>query len=115
MSDILLRRRFEEWKLRASWADWNWRRRLGVGVFFGLAVLVGGVAFAGAFWTSWCGIWGGQCTPEEERAIRRLSMLFWASYLSVDVGCAVVFLLRRRVFWAVATVLGLIGFLDVWM
>ena len=115
MSHILLRRRFEEWKFRAPWADWNWRRRLGLGVFFGLAVLVGGVAFAGAFWTSWCGIWGGQCTPDEERAIRGLSLLFWASYLAVVVGCAVMFLLRRRVFWGVATVLGLIGFLDVWV
>ena len=115
MSDLLLRRRFEEWKVGAPWADWNRRRRLGVGLLFGLAVLVGGVAFAGAFWTSWCGISGGQCAPEEDRAIRVLSMVFWASYLAAVAGCALMFLLRRRVFWAVATVVGLIGFLDVWL
>ena len=42
-----------------------------------------------------------------------LSTIVWASYLVIVASFAVLFLLRRRVFWLVATVLGLFGFLDV--
>lgn len=113
MTESSLRSRFDVWQTGAPWPEWNRRRRLAVALLFCLPILVGGLALLGALGTSFCGVWGGQCTPEEEQEIRVLSTIFWASYFVIVVSFAALFVLRRRVFWLVATVLGLFGFLDV--
>ena len=113
MTERSLRSRFDVWQIGAPWGEWSPRRRVAVALLFCLPVLVGGFAVLGALDTSFCGVWGGQCTPEEEQEIRVLSTIFWASYVVIVGSFAVLFLLRRRVFWMVATVLGLLGFLDV--
>jgi hypothetical protein len=113
MTTASLKSSFDEWQVDAPWADWNGRRRLAVALLIGLPFLVGGLALIGSLGTSLCAVWGGQCTPEEEQEIRTLSTVVWVNYFVIIASFTLLFLLRRRVFWLVAAVLGLIGFLDV--
>jgi hypothetical protein len=113
MATASLKSSFNEWQVGAPWADWTGRRRLAVALLIGLPLLVGGLALVRSLGTSLCAVWGGQCTPEEEQEIRTLSTVVWVNYFVIIASFALLFLLRRRIFWLVAVILGLIGFLDV--
>jgi hypothetical protein len=107
-----LRSQFDGWRIEAPWAEWTRRRRVMVALLFVVPILVGGLAFLGAFSLSWCGVWGGECTPEEEHGIAVLSTVVLVNYVVVLAGLVAMFVLRRRVFWLVAAVLGVIGLVD---
>ena len=113
MSTMPVRSRFESWRSEAPWAVWDGRRRLAVALLFTLPFLIGGAALVASLAVGLCGLGEGPCTAEEEQQIAVLSTVVWASYCVVVAGAGLLFLLRRRLFWLVGAVLGLLGFLDL--
>jgi hypothetical protein len=87
------------WRADAPWSEWTGRRTAMVGLLLGTPVLVGAVAYAVGFWVSWCGVFAGECSAKEERAMAMAGAFYFGSLLVFVVANVVIFVLRREWRW----------------
>ena len=99
MTVTSLRTSVAGWRADAPWPEWTGRRRVMVGLLLGTPVLVGGLAWTIGFWVSWCTLFGGECSPEENRQLAVTNAVFFGSLLAFVVANAIVFVLRRELMW----------------
>lgn len=94
-----LRSALASWQGDAPWPEWTWRRRIAVGLLLGTSALVTTGAFFTAVDVSWCGLFGGQCSPEENRQLAVAGAYYYGGLVVFVLTTVGVFVLRRRLFW----------------
>ncbi len=94
-----LRSALASWRADAPWPEWTWRRGIAVGLVLGTSALVTTGAFVTAVDVSWCRLFGGQCSPEENRQLAVAGAFYYGGLVVFVLTTVGVFVLRRRLFW----------------
>ena len=109
MSRTSLRNSLASWRGEAPWPEWTRRRRVKVGIGLGVPFLVGSLAWMFAFSVGWCALWGGECSPEENRQIAVAVAVFIGCVVALGAATLIVFVLRREFMWLAC------GLLAAWV
>jgi len=65
----------------------------------GVPLLVGALALLAGFSVGWCNLFGGQCSPEENRQLAVAAAVYLGSGAVFVFDSVIVFVLRRRFTW----------------
>ncbi len=114
MTATSLRNSVGAWQADAPWREWTRWRMVTVGLVLYACVALWVLGAAASFAVSWCGLFGAECSPEENRQMAIAGAVADASWLVAVATTVVVFLFRRRFIWLVPSLLSALLLAWAW-